>query len=62
MAGSPFTRGPAYALLVAEALSGEIEPGSHHASLLAECDPLRALPGQTGAPRLAVSDSQSRKP
>ena len=41
MAGSPFTRGPAYAQLIAEAINGEVEPGSHHAALLEECDPLR---------------------
>lgn len=41
MAGSPFTRAPAYAQLIAEAINGEVEPGSHHAALLEECDPLR---------------------
>jgi hypothetical protein len=41
MAGSPFTRGPAYALLIAEALSGGAPPGSHYAAMLQECDPKR---------------------
>jgi hypothetical protein len=41
MAGAPFTRGPAYALLIAEALSGGAPPGSHYAAMLEEADPLR---------------------
>ena len=43
MAGSPFTRGPAYGLLLAEALSGNVQPESHLAELLAECDPRRPI-------------------